>query len=84
MIVVVLVRSFAYALSFKSTLQSVKQQEVQAKVAVINAKYEPYKGNKQMDQRKQQEVSELYKKEGVSVFGAFSQIFVTMPLFLSM
>ena len=84
MIVVILVRSIAYALSFKSTLQSVKQQEVQTKVAIINAKYEPYKGNKQMDRRKQQEVSELYKREGVSAFGAFSQIFVTMPLFLSM
>ena len=84
MIVVLLVRSIAYALSFKSTLQSVKQQEVQSKVAIINAKYEPYKGNKQMDRRKQQEVAELYKKEGVSMFGAFSQMFITMPLFISM
>ena len=84
MIVVILVRTLAYAISFKSTLQTVKQQEVQAKVAIINAKYEPYKGNKQMDRRKQQEVSELYKKEGVSALGAFSQIFITMPIFLSM
>ena len=84
MVVVILVRSIAYALSFKSTLQSVKQQEVQAKVAIINAKYEPYKGNKQMDRRKQQEVAELYKREGVSIFGAFSQMFITMPLFISM
>jgi len=58
-------------------------QELQGKKAVIDAKYAAYKGNKQMEMRKNQEVQELYKKEGVSMFGSIGSIFLTMPFFLA-
>ncbi|CAM9154864.1 membrane protein insertase YidC [Mycoplasma marinum] len=83
-LVTILLRTFAYLLTFKSTLQQVKQQELSAKKAAIEAKYEQYKGNKQMEQRKRQELSEMYKKEGISPLGSVATIFLTMPLFLAM
>ncbi len=81
---VIIIRTFAYGLTFKSTLQQVKQQELSAKRATIEAKYEQYKGNKQMEQRKRQEMSEMFKKEGISPLGAIGNIFLTMPIFLAM
>ena len=83
MVIVFILRLLAFAITFKSTLQQTKQQELQAKKAVIDSKYENYKGNKQMEARKRQEVSELYKKEGVSPLGPLGTIFITMPIFLS-
>ncbi|MCP4356016.1 MAG: hypothetical protein GY793_10395 [Proteobacteria bacterium] len=83
-IAVIIIRTFAYALTFKSTLQQVKQQELSSKKAAIEAKYEQYKGNKQMEQRKRQEMSEMFKKEGISPLGSIGSIFLTMPIFLAM
>ena len=82
-IVVFMLRILAFILTFKSVLEQTKQQELQAKKAIIDAKYSSYKGNKQMENRKRQEVSELYKKEGVSPLGALGTVFITMPIFLS-
>ncbi len=83
-LVTIIIRSFSYLLTFKSTLQQVKQQELNSKKAAIEAKYAPYKGNKQMDQRKRQELAEMFKKEGISPLGSIGSIFLTMPLFLAM
>ena len=82
-VIVFILRILAFGLTFKSVLQQTKQQEVQAKKAVIDAKYASYKGNKQMEARKRQETAELYKKEGISPLGAIGTIFITMPIFLS-
>ncbi|NQZ29358.1 MAG: membrane protein insertase YidC [Mycoplasmatales bacterium] len=81
---VIIIRTFAYMLTFKSTLQQVKQQELSSKKAAIEAKYEQYKGNKQMEQRKRQEMSEMFKKEGISPLGSIGSVFLTMPIFLAM
>ncbi len=59
-------------------------QEIAGKKAIIDAKYANYKGNKQMEQRKKQEISELNKKEGVNPLGAIGSMFITMPFFLAM
>ncbi len=82
-IIVFLLRIFAFILTFKSVLQQTKQQELQAKKATIDAKYLNYKGNKQMEARQKQEIAELYKREGVSPLGAIGSVFMTMPIFLS-
>ncbi len=81
---VIIIRTFAYALTFKSTLQQVKQQELSSKRAAIEAKYAQYKGNKQMEQRKRQEMAEMFKKEGISPLGSIGSVFLTMPIFLAM
>lgn len=84
LIIVIVVKSVAYLLSFKSTLEQVKQQEIQAKVAIINAKYEAYKDNKQMQQRKRMEQMELYKNEGISPMGSLGTFFLTLPILIAM
>lgn len=83
LIIVLMSRLLTFLLSFKSTLQQTKMQEMNAKKAVIDAKYAPYKGNKQMENRQKQEVAELYKKEGINPIGAMGNMFLTMPMFLS-
>lgn len=83
-IVVVVISMITFLLSFKGTLQQTKMQELNAKKAVIDAKYAPYKGNKQMEMRQRQEVSELYKKEGINPMSSLVTIFVTMPFFFAM
>lgn len=54
------------------------------KKAKIDAKYEGYKGNKQMEQRKRQEIADLYKKNNVSLVGPLLGVLITMPIFLAM
>ena len=69
--------------TFKSLLQQTKMQELQAKKAIIDQKYEAYKGNKQMENRKRQEVQDLYAKEGISPFGSLGTLLITMPIFIA-
>ena len=71
-------------MSFKGILQQTKTQELNAKKAVIEAKYERYKGNKQMDNRKRQEIADLYKKEGVNVVAPLITALIAMPFTLVM
>ena len=82
-IVVIMIRLLIFGLGFKSTLQQTKMQELSGKRASIEAKYAPYKGNKQMENRKRQEMSALYKKEGISPAGQFANALISMPFFLS-
>lgn len=83
LIIVLMSRILTFLLSFKSTLQQTKMQELNAKKAMIDAKYAPYKGNKQMENRQKQEVAELYKKEGINPLASMGNMFLTMPMFLS-
>ena len=82
-IVIFALRFLGFLISFRSTLQQTKMQELNLKKAAIDAKYAPYKGNKQMQARQRQEISEMYKKEGVSPMGAFTNTLIVMPLFLA-
>ena len=83
-IIVVTLSVIMFALNFKNTLQQTKIQELSAKKAVIDAKYAPYKGNKQMENRQRQEVASLYKKEGISPLAQIGSLFLRMPFFLAM
>ncbi len=82
-ILVFTTRFISFLLSFKSTMQQTKMQEISSKKAIIDAKYAPYKGNKQMENRKRQEISDLYKKENISPLGAFTGILITIPIFIT-
>ncbi len=81
---VLLIRSFQYALSFKSMNQSYKMQEVQGQIAAINAKYTQYKDNPYMLKKKQAEIMEFYKRENINPFAMIIPIIFTMPFFLTM
>ncbi len=89
-IIVFTVRGFSTLITFNNFLQQQKMQELQLKIAKINAKYEKHKDNpnkqvaSQMKQRKQVETMKLYQKEGVNPLGSLSSVFITMPMFLAM
>lgn len=84
LLIVLILRSMATLLTFKNYTKQAKMQDVQFKVAQINAKYEKHKGNPAMKQKKQAEIMSVYKKAGVNPMGSLGQVFITMPLFLAM
>lgn len=81
--IVVITKLISFAFRFKTIFGQNKQNELQLKKAKIDAKYENYKKNKVMQQRHRQEVADLYKKNNFSPFAPFSQILVTMPIFIA-
>ncbi len=83
-IIVFAFRGLAALISLRSTRNSNKMQELQVKIAQINAKYDMYKDNKNMKQRKQMEIMALYRKEGVNPLSSFGNLFLTLPIFLAM
>lgn len=80
-IILLIVRLITGMISVRSMFQTERMQEIQGKVAEINAKYKDAK-DMQSRTKKQQEVSELYKKYNVKPFAMFEQLFVTLPIFL--
>jgi YidC/Oxa1 family membrane protein insertase len=67
--------------TLKSSTQNEKMQEVQGKIAEINAKYKDVK-DMAGKQKKQQEIMEIYKKNKIKPFAAFEQMFITLPVFM--
>ncbi|MGL4948538.1 MAG: membrane protein insertase YidC [Mycoplasma sp.] len=80
-IILIIIKVTTALISIKSTFQQEKMNEIQGKIAEINAKYKDSK-DPQSRQKKQQETQELYKKFNVKPFASFEQIFVTLPIFL--
>ncbi|WP_412031550.1 membrane protein insertase YidC [Metamycoplasma buccale] len=81
-VTVIIVRLLSFAISFKSLFSQAKMEEFNQKKAKIEAKYAEYKNDKQMQQRKQMEITELYKKEKVSPFSGIITSFITMPILI--
>ena len=83
-IAVIAARVFGTLISYKSIFLQHKQQMLNPKKAKIDAKYEPHKGNKQMEQRKRQELADLYRKNNISMSSQFFGMLLSMPIFLAM
>lgn len=81
---VILARMLTLLLTYKSVFAQTKQQALAPKKAKIDAKYASYKGNKQMEQKKRQETSELYKKNNINMLTPLLSTLVSMPIFLAM
>lgn len=81
---VIAARMLTLLLTYKSVFAQSKQQALAPKKAKIDAKYLAYKGNKQMEQKKRQETSELYKKNNINMLTPLLSTLVSMPIFLSM
>ena len=81
---VILARMLTLLLTYKSVFAQAKQQTLAPKKAKIDAKYIAYKGNKQMEQKKRQETSELYKKNNINMLTPLLSTLVSMPIFLAM
>lgn len=57
-------------------------EEFNQKKAKIESKYAAYKGDRQMMQRKQAEISELYKKEKISPWSQIWPQFIALPILI--
>lgn len=79
-ITVVFVRLIAFFISLKSTFGQSKLEEINRKKAKIEAKYAEYKGDKAMQQKKQMEISQLYKESKISPFSSMVSLLITMPI----
>ncbi|MGX9373038.1 MULTISPECIES: membrane protein insertase YidC [unclassified Mycoplasma] len=81
-ITVIFVRIITFFLTTKTIFSASKMEELNQKKAKIEAKYDAYKGDKQMNQRKQMEISELYKKEKISPLSQLVSSFITLPILI--
>ncbi|ACF07597.1 Oxa1Ec [Metamycoplasma arthritidis] len=81
-VTVIIVRLIAFAVSFKATFSQSRMEEFNQKKAKIEAKYAEYKSDKQMQQRKQLEIAELYKKEKISPWSGLISSFITLPILI--
>ena len=80
-LLLLVIRILTLAISFKSTFQNERMSEVQSQVAEINAKYKDL-NDVHSKQMKQKEIMDLYKKNNIKPLAAFSQMFLTLPIFL--
>ena len=76
-----IIRTITLLISVRSSIQGEKMQEIQGKLAEINAKYKGAK-DRELIMKKQMETQALYKKYKIKPFATFEQIFITMPIFL--
>lgn len=76
-----IIRSITLLISLRSTFQMERMQEVQGRIAEINAKYKGMNDRESM-MKKQMETKAIYNKYNVKPFAAFEQIFITLPIFL--
>ena len=82
-IVIIFTRILATMFTYKSLFASHKQQQLNPKKAKIDAKYEGFKGNREMEQRKRQELSKLYKDNNVSLIEPLKALCISTPIFLA-
>ncbi|QSF13515.1 membrane protein insertase YidC [Mycoplasma sp. Mirounga ES2805-ORL] len=83
-IAVVITRLISLAVTFKSTINQSKMEDLKIKKAKIDAKYLEFQGNKQMKLRQQQEIGQLYKKNGINPFESIVSVLITFPIFIAM
>ena len=81
-IVTVVVRSFMFLVSFKSTLSNAKMSELQPQIAKIQNKYPNANTNQAERARMSQEMSALYKKNGINPLSSLLIMVVQFPIFI--
>ncbi|WP_338983512.1 membrane protein insertase YidC [Spiroplasma endosymbiont of Othius punctulatus] len=77
------VRGLTLAFSFKGQMNQGKMNELSAKSAAVNEKYKGQTST-EAKMRKQKEISELYKKEGVNQMSLIVSMLVSMPFLIAM
>ncbi|WP_027334598.1 membrane protein insertase YidC [Mycoplasmopsis felifaucium] len=83
LVITIVLRALMLGVTFKSTVNQSKQEELKSKKAKIDAKYAEFKNNKQMKARQQAEIAELYKKNGINPLDAFATMIISLPVFLA-
>lgn len=77
------IRGLTLAFSFKAQMNQGKMNELSIKSGAINDKYKGQTSN-EAKMKKQREISELYKKEGVSQMSMIVSMLVSMPFLIAM
>ncbi|QHX36251.1 inner membrane protein translocase component YidC [Spiroplasma sp. TIUS-1] len=77
------IRGLTLAFSFKAQMNQGKMNELSIKSSAINDKYKGQTSN-EAKMKKQREISELYKKEGVSQVSMIVSMLVSMPFLIAM
>lgn len=80
---VVVTKTLALAISFKSRFSQSIQDDLRVKKAAIEAKYKGFENNKQMKMRKSQELSALYSKNNINPMDSMANMIITMPIFIA-
>ncbi|AGJ90464.1 membrane protein insertase YidC [Mycoplasma putrefaciens] len=75
---VLLIRALTLLFTFKSQANQYKMQDLQLKVADVQAKYKDKK-DMQSRQKQQAEIQAIYKKEGLSQFSTITGSFAPLP-----
>ena len=82
LVVTVVVRTFMFLVSFKSTLGNAKMSELQPQIAKIQNKYPNANTNQAERARMSQEMSALYKKNGINPLSSLIIMVVQFPIFI--
>ena len=82
LVVTLIVRAFMFLVSFKSTLSSAKMNELQPQIAKIQNKYPNANTNQTERARMSQEMSALYKKNGINPLSSLLIMIIQFPIFI--
>ena len=82
LVVTVVVRTFMFLISFKSTLSTAKMSELQPQIAKIQNKYPNANTNQSERARMSQEMSALYKKNGINPLSSLIIMVFQFPIFI--
>lgn len=81
-LITLIVRTFMFAISFKSTLNNARMTELQPQIAKIQAKYPNANTNSNEKARMADEMNKLYKKNHINPFSAILVMIVQFPIFI--
>ena len=81
-LVTLIVRTFMFAVSFKSTLNNAKMSELQPQIAKIQAKYPNANSSQSEKARMADEMNKLYKKNHINPFSSLLVMIVQFPIFI--
>ena len=81
-LVTLIVRTFMFLVSFKSTINNAKMTELQPQMAKIQAKYPNANTNQNEKARMADEMNKLYKKNHINPFSSILVMIVQFPIFI--
>lgn len=82
-VTILITRIVVTLFTYKTLFSSHKQQQLNPKKAKIDAKYAPFKSNREMEQRKRQELAKLYKTNNISMIDPLKAMCISMPIFFA-
>lgn len=82
LIVTIIVRTFMFAVSFKSTISNAKMSELQPQIAKIQAKYPNANTSQTEKARMADEMNKLYKKNHINPFSSLIVMIFQFPIFI--